>query len=159
VASAFWKTPVNIGSFTSDFSFQLTSPTADGFTFAIQGLGPTAIGSAGGGLGYAGMLNSAAVKFDLHSNAGGGNNSTGLYTNGATPTVPATTITGGVDLHSGHVLQAHLAYDGATLTLTVTDPTTTPVSTFTTSWPVNIPNVVGASTALVGFTGATGGST
>ncbi len=158
VASAFWKTPVNVQSFSTAFTFQLTSASADGFTFAIQGVGPTAIGTGGSSLGYAGMTTSLAVKFDFHNNAGEGNNSTGLYTNGAVPTVPATTIGGGVNLSSGDILQAQLVYDGATLTLTITD-TATPSETFTTSWPINIPSTVGASTAYVGFTAGTGGAT
>ena len=166
VASAFWTTPVNVQSFTNDFTFQLTTPTADGMTFTIQNTGITAIGPSGGGLGYgpdsvggaAGIGKSVAVKFDLYSNAGEGTNSTGLYTNGASPTTPATTIGGGVSLRSGDILKAHITYDGATLTLTITD-TTNSAETFTTSWPINIPATVGANTAFVGFTAGTGGST
>ena len=45
--SAFYTTPVNIQSFTTNFTFQLASATADGFTFTIQGAGPTAIGGYG----------------------------------------------------------------------------------------------------------------
>ncbi len=165
-ASAFWTTPVNVQSFTNDFTFQLTSPTADGFTFTIQNTGITALGPGGGGLGYgpdstagaAGIGKSVAVKFDLYSNAGEGINSTGLYTNGASPTTPATALGGNVNLHSGDILKAHITYDGTTLTLTVTDTVNT-AQTFTTSWPVNIPSIVGANTAFVGFTAGTGGST
>jgi hypothetical protein len=162
-ASAFWTTPVNVQSFTNTFTFQLTSPAADGFTFTIQNAGVTALGSPGGGLGYgkfspgtALIGKSVAVKFDLYSNSGEGTNSTGLYTNGATPTVPATTLGGGVNLHSGDVFQAQMVYDGTNLTLTITD-TTTPADTFTTSFPINIPATVGGPTALVGFTAGTGG--
>src|SRR5262249_7265220 len=160
VASAFWTSRVNVQSFTNDFTFQLTNANADGFTFTMQGVGPAAIGSLGGNLGYGGTVNiatSVAVKFDLHDNSGEGNNSTGLYTNGASPTVPATTITGGVNLHSGDIFQVHMTYDGTTLTMTITDATT--ASTFSTSWPINIPSIVGANTAYLGFTGATGGAT
>ncbi|HUE43826.1 MAG TPA: chitobiase/beta-hexosaminidase C-terminal domain-containing protein [Candidatus Sulfotelmatobacter sp.] len=165
-ASAFWTTPVNVQSFTNDFTFQLTSPTADGFTFTIQNTGITALGPAGGGLGYGpdstagtpGIGKSVAAKFDMYNNAGEGPNSTGLYTNGASPTTPATTIGGNVSLHSGDILKAHMTYDGTTLTLTLTDTTNT-AETFTTSWPVNIPSIVGGNTAFVGFTAGTGGST
>ena len=158
VASAFWKTPLNIQSFTNDFTFQITNANADGFTFAVQGVGPTAIGTGGSSLGYGGMKTSIAVKFDIHDNAGEGTNSTGLYVNGATPTIPATPLAGGVTLHNGDILQVQMSYDGATLTMTITD-TTQPSETFTTSWPVNIPATVGANTAYVGFTAGTGGST
>src|SRR5258708_24851768 len=98
------------------------------------------------------------MKFALYSNAGEGRNSTGRYTNGADPRVPAITLGGGVDLHSGHVFQAHMTYDGTILTMTITDQTP-PATTFTTSWPINIPATVGGTTAYVGFTGGTGGGT
>jgi Legume lectin domain/Chitobiase/beta-hexosaminidase C-terminal domain len=166
VASAFWTTPVNMQTFTNDFNFQLTNPNADGFTFTIQNAGITAIGPVGGGLGYGpdapggtpGIAKSVAIKFDLYSNAGEGTNSTGLYVNGASPTTPATTLGGGVNLHSGDIMKAHMTYDGTTLTLTITD-TVNPAQTFTTSWPINIPSTVGGNTALVGFTAGTGGLT
>ena len=164
--SGFYTTPLNIQSFTTDFSLQLTNPNADGITFVIQNAGTTAIGPAGGGLGYgpdtlggtAGIPTSVAIKFDLYSNAGEGTNSTGLYTNGASPTTPATTLGGNVNLHSGDVFNVHLTYNGTTLTMTINDATV-PADTFTTSWTVNIPSTVGANTAYAGFTGGTGGQT
>jgi hypothetical protein len=163
--SGWFTTPVNVQSFTTDFTFQLTNPNADGFTFAIQNAGTTAIGSCGGGLAYGsstcssqpGIATSVAVKFDLFQNAQEGNNSTGLYTNGATPTIPATTFGNGVNLHSGDVFKVHFTYDGTTLTMTITDTVTN--ATFTISWPINIPSTVGGNTAYAGFTGATGGQT
>ena len=154
-SSAFWNQKVIVQAFTNDFTFQITNPGADGFTFAIQGTAPTALGAAGGSLGYTGLASSVAVKFDIYDNAGEGTNSTGLYLNGAAPTVPATPIGGGVNLSSGDIMAVHMAYDGATLKMTITD-TSNPTQTFTTSWQVNIPGTVG-STAYVGFTGATGG--
>lgn len=45
--SAWFTTPVNVQAFTLDFSFQLTNPTADGITFAIQNAGSHAIGPGG----------------------------------------------------------------------------------------------------------------
>jgi hypothetical protein len=164
--SGFYTTPLNIQSFTTDFSFQLTNPNADGMAFVVQNAGTTALGPSGGGLGYGpdtsggagGIPSSVAVKFDLFDNVGEGNNSTGLYLNGASPTTPATTLGGNVNLHSGNVFNVHITYNGTTLTMTITDATT-PADTFTRSWAVNIPNAVGANTAFAGFTGSTGGST
>src|SRR5208282_4244937 len=66
--SAFYATPVNIQAFTTNFTFQLSNPAADGITFTIQNVGPTALGGAGEGLGYAGIGKSVAVKFDLYNN-------------------------------------------------------------------------------------------
>jgi hypothetical protein len=63
----------------------------------------------------------------------------------------------GVDLHSGDVMHAHMTYDGTTLTLTITDTATS--GSFTTSTAINIPSIVGGNTALIGFTGGTGGLT
>ena len=160
-ASAWYQVLANIQTFSTDFTFQTTpgtNPTADGFTFAIQGGHPVAIGLSGVGLGYQGIPSSVAVKFDLYSNSGEGPDSTGLYLNGAVPTLPAQDMSSsGVDLHSGHPFHAHLDYDGTILTLTLTDTVTN--ATFTTSWTVDIPTTVGGNLANVGFTGGTGGST
>jgi hypothetical protein len=167
--SAFVNTPVNIQNFTSDFTIQLSNAVADGMTFTIQNVGPTALGPAGGGLGYgsdlpqnpdpspnAPITKSVAVKFDFFSNAGEGNDSTGLYVNGASPTTPAIDLTpSGIELNSGSTITAHLAYDGTNLTMTLTDVSS---DTFTQTWPINIPQTVGGNTAYVGFTGGTGGS-
>jgi hypothetical protein len=165
VSSAWFNTRVNVQKFTTDFNLQLTAADADGMTFAIQSNNTAALGFFGGGLGYAsdtiggpGIANSVAIKFDLYDNGGEGGNSIGLYTGGASPTTPATTLGGGVDLHNGHILAVHIVYDGTTLTMTITDTTNTSL-TFTKSWTVNIPTAVNATTAYVGFTGGTGGLT
>jgi hypothetical protein len=169
--SAWFTTPENIQKFTTDFTFQLTTPNADGFAFVVQNAGTTAVGPSGGGLGYgpdnvtgaSGSTNTAiaksvALKFDLYNNAGEGTNSTGVYLNGASPTTPSTAVGGGANLHSGDIMKAHVTYDGTNLVLTITDMVTT-AQTFTASFPVNIPTAVGANTAYVGFTGGTGGAT
>jgi hypothetical protein len=161
VASAWFPTVLNVQKFTTDFTFQLSagSPTADGFTFAIQGNSTASIGGSGGKLGYGNILNSMAVKFDLYNNSGEGTDSTGLYLNGVGPSTPAVDMTSsGIDLHSGHVFSVHMVYDSTNLTMTITDTTNTAL-TFTQTWPVNIPGTVGANTAFLGFTGGTGGYT
>jgi hypothetical protein len=94
-----------------------------------------------------------ALKFDLHSNAGEGTNSTGVFLNGAYPSVPSTGISG-VTLGSGDPLHADITYDGSKLSLTLTDLLTSAI--WSGSWPVNIPATVGGSTAWAGFTGGTG---
>ncbi len=160
VGSAWFPTPVNIQNFTTDFNFQLTAGTsiADGFTFTLQNNATTTIGPSGGNLGFYQIPKSIGVKFDLYSNSGEGPDSTGLYLNGASPLLPAVDMTGtGIDLHSGHVFQVHMTYDGTTLTMTITDATT--AANFTKAWAVDIPGTVGGTTAFAGFTGATGGFT
>ena len=171
--SAFSTSTLPIGRFSTTFNFQLTSATADGFTFTIQGQGPTALGGTGGGLGYAidngggGIPTSIAVKFDLYNNQGEGTDSTGIFADGDSPTVPlpgdnpvdtSVDMSGsGVILESGDVMQVQLQYDGATLQEKVTDTATQ--ATFTQNYTVNIPALVGANAAYVGFTGGTGGAT
>jgi hypothetical protein len=155
--TAWYATPVNVQSFTTDFTFHLTNPSADGFTFAIQRQGTAAKGIFGTGLGYEYIPTSVAVKFDLFNNAGEGTDSTGLFTNGAAPTVPAVNLsTTGINLHSGDTMTAHLVYNGKVLTMTITDTVTK--AAYTTSFTINIPATVGNNTAYVGFTGGTGGA-
>ncbi len=161
--SAFYGKPLNVQAFTTDFSFQLINPgmslasMADGFTFTVQDAGLNAIGPYGGSLGYATIGKSVAIKFDLHNTSGEGDNSTGLYINGAPPTVPAIDLSNtGIDLHGGHPFAAHVTYDGTTLVLTLTDKIT--LAAWSHSFAVNIPATVGSNMALVGFTAGSGGS-
>jgi hypothetical protein len=162
--SAFVNTPLGVQTFTTDFSFQLTAADAEGFTFCIQGVGPTALGRAGGGLGYGadhaggsgGIPMSVAVKFDLYDNEGEGPDSTGLYVNGAAPTVAGSIdLTGyGIDLHSGDVFNVHMSYDGSTLWETITDASTGASATL--AYTIDIPATVGGPIAYAGFTAGTG---
>jgi hypothetical protein len=177
---AFLSNRVGVTNFTTTFNFQMTpgtAPMADGMAFVIQGDGPKALGPTGGGLGYGadtvgvggGLARSLAIKFDIFNNSGEGTNSTGIFTGGRSPTVrqfglgagfPDTSIdlTGtGIDLSSGHLFSVTLSYNGTTLTETITDTVTN--ATFTTSYDVNIPGLVGSDVGYVGFTGGTGGLT
>ncbi|HVX60745.1 MAG TPA: pre-peptidase C-terminal domain-containing protein, partial [Pirellulales bacterium] len=161
-ASVFSNSRVNIDRFVSSFTFQFhggTSPMADGMTFTIQGDSPGAIGPSGGALGYAGIANSVAVKFDLWNDAGEGYNSTGLFSNGANPSVPSINLDGtGINLQSGDAFRVDMNYhDGNVLDVTITDLQTG--ATAAQSYAVNIPALVGGDTAYVGFTASTGGWT
>ncbi len=160
--SAFYTTPVNIQGFTTDFAIQISDAVADGMTFTIQNsaAGAGALGVNGGNLGYGGgakgIGNSVAIKFDIYSNSGEGSDSTGLYQNGASPILPSIDMTSsGLSLTSGDAIQAHITYNGTTLSMTLTDAVTS--TSFSQSWTVNIPSVIGSNTAYVGFTGGTGG--
>jgi hypothetical protein len=167
--SVFYGEWVNVNQFTTTFDFQIAAGTntADGFTFTIQNRSATALGSNGGGLGYGpnessgtSIPNSLAVKFDLYSNAGEGNNSTGVYTNGAAPTVPADDLTSsGVDLHSGHPMAATIAYSelSQALSLTIADLATG--ARFTKTYAEDLVAVLRSrfDYAYVGFTAGTGG--
>ena len=161
--STFFSMPVNVASFTNTFTFQDTSAKADGLCFVIEASGPTAVGGGGGSLGYAGTsgplsTQSLCVSFDLYNNKTNQEiSNTGLFTNGASPAGGAGSAAGGLSLQSGHVMSVQMNYDGTTLTMQITDTSTN--ATYSTSFPVNIPSVVGGNTAYVGFTGGTGGLT
>ncbi len=156
--TAWFATPVNVQSFSTTFTFQLSNPAADGITFAIQNQGTAALGIYGTGLGYEYIPTSVAVKFDLFNSAGEGPDSTGIYTNGAAPTVPAIDLSStGINLHSDDTMSVQLVYNGASLAMTITDTVTQ--ATYSTSFAINIPATVGGNTAYVGFTGGTGGLT
>jgi hypothetical protein len=157
-SSAFYAKQVNIQSFSTDFVFQLSNPVADGITFTIQNEKATALGPATGGLGYQFIKNSLAIKFDIFNNRGEGPQSTGLYIDGALPETPSISLVGtNINLHSGDTFDAHITYDGTNLSLTITDQLT--LASWSYTWPINIPSVVGSNTAWVGFTGSTGRST
>ena len=161
--SANWtKTRVDVRAFHTSFVFQQGDDDpetywskGDGFTFALASSNYPFTGTGGGGLGYQGLTNSVAIKFDLVDNAGEGSNSVGVFTGGATPSMPGVSLDGtGIDLHSGHPFRADIAYDGADLALTLTD-TTVPDRTWTGHFAVDVPDALGASTGYVGFTAGT----
>jgi hypothetical protein len=152
--SAFVTYKLNIQAFTTQFQFQLSNPQADGITFTIQGSKPGAIGPFSGALGFATIPNSVAIKFDFYNDQGEGADSTGLYINGAEPTIPALNLsTSGINLGSGDLMGVNLNYDGVNLEMTITDEVT--AATWSCVWQVNIPQIVGGTTAYVGFTGST----
>src|SRR5262249_54572320 len=96
--SFFTNSLVDVSTFTTTFTIQITpgsNPPADGMAFVIQSNNPRALSEGGGGLGYGrdhpdptfrGIRNSIAVKFDIYNNSGEGDNSTGLFTDGRSPT-------------------------------------------------------------------------
>lgn len=163
--SIFSSGAVPIKNFTTEFTFSIlpgTSPMADGITFCIQGNGPTALGGFGSALGYAGVPQSVAVKFDIFDNNGEGTDSTGVFRGGR---LPGTAQAGGdiliglrgtgIDLNSQHVFRARLSYHRRLLTLAITDTQTG--ASFRETVSVDIPSEVSSSRANVGFTGGTGG--
>jgi len=166
--SFFWSAPVNVQRFDNDFTFQLSgiAPIADGITFTIQNSSPYALGSNGGGLGYGpdqpggpqGIQKSVALKFDTYNNAGEGTDSTGLVFNGDSPTIPAIDLTGwNILLGNGDTIAVHEHYDGQTLVVMLKDTVTG--ASVSGQMSGDISQILGGTTAYVGFTGGTGGLT
>src|SRR5262249_35846092 len=156
--SVFTTSRVNVSSFNTTFTFRMhdgSNPMADGMAFVLQSDTPSALGFGGGDLGYAGIPSSLAIKFDLFDNARQGPDSTGIFFNGDAPTVPSAPgeqsidlSSSGIDLHSQDVFQVTLSYNGVTLTETIKDTTTN--ATFSTSYNVNIPALLGTSLGYAG---------
>lgn len=152
--SSFYLNPVYIGAFTASFTYQdIGGGGADGVAFVAQNdpRGATALGGGGGGLGYSGITPSVAVEFNIFAN-----NTVGyaLRANGATGS--PYTNTAPVSVASGDPINVSVNYINGILNLTLVD-TVSNVS-FTTNVAVNIPAIVGKSTAYVGITGADGGT-
>ena len=128
---------------------------ADGITFTVQNNAPTALGGGGGGLGYAGMQNSAALELNIYT---GANQpiGTNFATNGATGTYIESV---GVNLASGNPIKVDVVYDSTALTFTeiLTDLVTSANYTNTFTVPA-LSGIIGGNLAYVGFTGATGGA-
>ena len=147
---------MNVQQSTTGFDFQLNDAEAHALSLYYPGDGATTLGSHGEYLGIGGVTHDVTVKFDLFNNAGEGQDSTGMYTNYEVTTVPAIDLTPtGINLHSGDIFNAQLAYNGTTLTVVITDTVTQARATQTYS--VNIPAIVGGQTAYVEFTAASGG--
>ena len=155
--SAWFNDAQRVSSFTAQFTYQMfggdpPSP-ADGVTFTVQtdSRGTSNLGGGGGCLGYCGVQPSVAVAFNVWQDhvrgvqlfQGGG---IGDYIDSSP-----------VNLLSGDPIQVNVTYDGTTLTVALLDLTTS--DSFSTTFTVDILDQLEASTtALVGFTGATGGA-
>lgn len=156
--------------FVVQFSFVLLRPTdlpAEGFAFVIQPHGPRAIGAGGAGLGYAGMPDSLAVKFDLSAD-GRRVSRTGLYAGGEMNDGGLDTV---MDFADGRWYQVEIAYNADTqsihqrINVRGNSPGPYPVfeHTYTTADgpgdtapALDLEQIVGSDAAHFGFTGTTG---
>jgi hypothetical protein len=176
--NVWYKTPVNVQAFTTTFTWTARCPAkphqcGDGMGFMIisksnpSSAGFNYSGSSGSQLswsrctGSCPYIKSILVKFDLYNNSKdtGGANLTGFYSGGVKPQPPEAEYDmspSGIDMQSGHLMEATLTYNGTVLMETVTDKKTG--ATFRNSYSADIPSLVGGDTALVGFGGSTGGA-
>lgn len=179
-SGAFYSTSsVSLGggdTFSTQFQFRISNPggiaPADGFTFVLA-QSTSGLGGAGGGIGYAGVLNSVAIEFDTFNNGpsdGNSSNHVAIDENGHVADgsgqddlalanaygVPACgfTPTPGC-LSNGDLWTATVTYDGTNLNATVQDGLAPPDPVIV-NFPINIGSLIGGSNAFVGFTGATG---
>jgi hypothetical protein len=162
--SAFSSATINAASFSTAFSFRITDAGgsccdlsgetgADGITFVVQSVASN-IGGAGGGIGYQGIANSAAVEFDTwHNGFDPDSNHLGVDTNGNITSLVTQHVTPNFD--DGKLWFAWIDYDGGGLSIRANQTGVRPASALL-STPLDIPALLGGNTAYVGFTSGTG---
>jgi hypothetical protein len=149
-------------SFSSVFQFQITG--VDGLTFTMQKdpRGATALGSAGGYLGFAdgGMLPGVAVEFDTFYNDGWqegvpSGQHVGIDTNNSVASLAATSVS---NLSSGQTWTAWVDYNGSTMKVwaSQTSDRTHPTDTPLLAYDLNLANLFSNDHDLyLGFTAGT----
>lgn len=147
--TAFFNTQQTITEFHATFTYKASNPInrwGDGMTFCLQRQGPTALGNAGGGLGYQSIAPSVAFALNLYDN--GQYVGENLFVNGGLwgGYHPTDTIT-----LWGNPILVTLDYENSVLNVDLRDLTTG--GTYTTTYAVSIENLLGADTAYIGFTG------
>jgi hypothetical protein len=152
-SSVFLNYPQYVGAFVASSTYQdVGGGGADGCVFVLHnaGAGPSALGAAGGGLGCNGISPSVVVEFNIYSPYG-----VGLALRANSQTGAPYGSTAPVNLAGGNPVGVSMAYDGTTLSMTLTDKVTH--ARFVTNAVVNIVGLLGTNTAYVGMTGADGG--
>jgi hypothetical protein len=167
--ASFYQYPLYIQGFYAFFTYQVPSGpnnSGSGAAFCIQNdpRGATAEGEGGGGLGVGAtspalppgtspITQSVELEFNINAGNGIGGVGISLGTNGSINDVISTFP---VVINSADSIDVALEYLAGVLTVNLTDSTAS--TQFTMSTNINIPAVVGGSTAYVGFTGANGAS-
>jgi len=165
--AAFLTSPVPVSegtSFHSRIVFRMngTGDGADGMTFLLQNDRATALGNGGGGLAYEGTLKSLAIELDTYAGGTDPNaNHVGVVTNGVISPHLAT-ASAPFDLESGGSHTLWVDYDGPADTLRIWlaqgSAAAKPAVPLLTQTGLKLYDLLGSS-AWIGFTGATGGST
>lgn len=178
-AAAWYAAPLTVSTFSTSFQFNLNAASARGIALVLQNQPPASAGTAVAGstggpfalsngsnsMGFAGngitnaggtltpaqtygFANSVAVIFAHMGSA----SYTGVFQNGQViPSTGNSTVASGLDFTNGHSMNVVLTYNGTVLNISITDSVTS--TNFSTNVTINIPSIVGASTATVGFTG------
>jgi hypothetical protein len=164
VSSVFFNTPQYNGGFAAFFTYQEangTAPLADGTTFCVQNssAGASALGGGGGELGFFGIDNSSAFEINIYNGAHGGIGiqfGTNGMTADSTPGTAPYFTTSPLNVASTDPINVQLFFSQGVYHLHLVDATTGD-SFLTTYNQGDMRSAIGADTAYVGFTGATGG--
>lgn len=166
VGSAFTNNTLDVGSFSTSFAFQISESGglqggADGFAFVLQTTGPTAIGSAGGWLGYQNYYappvtfqNSIAVEFDTYNNdnepliSDTSGNHIGIDTNGSVHSLVTANVTN--SLKDGSIWYSWIDYNGNTLEVRLNQTGTRPDLALL-AFDIDVAALLGGNIAYAGF--------
>ena len=160
--SAFSQTTLNAANFSTSFKFRITNPGgmsdgvqsgADGIVFVVQPVS-SSLGGAGGGLGYQGISPSVGVEFDTWWNGWDfSTNHLGIDTNGSMTSLATVNVSPRFD--DGNLWTAWVDYDGTTMEVRTNQTGVRPASP-TLSLPIDLPTILGTTSAFVGLTAGTG---
>jgi len=160
--AAWYGTPVRVDQpFAITYTYTGEANGADGVAFVLQndGRGTAAVGGSGNDVGYAGIVSSVAVILDIYSDNGAEGAGFQFATQGNIGTLTYSS-TSPVALNSGHPIEVSFVFNPLTETLNVTLVDTITGQVFTSQQAnVNIAQIVGANTAILGFTGGDGATT
>jgi hypothetical protein len=164
----FYHQLVPVTAFNTQFSFRFSEvggihdgveSGGDGFVFAIQPVDPSFGGNGGGGaLAFSDVSPSVGVEFDTFSNlqfADISTNHLGVNTSGSMTSQKQLDVADRFD--NGKKWYVWIDYDGTTLEVRANQTGQRPAEPML-SYAIDIPATVGADTAYVGFTAATGGA-
>jgi len=174
IGSAYSTKAVNYSNFSASFSFRFTGTgaygSADGLVFVIKNAGSKTAGGDGGGLGYGtistgsgsyvGIPNSIGIEFDNWVNPEVSDplvNHIGINTNGNVTSLATANVS--PSFNGNGPWYAWIDYNGTNLSLSVSTQNSKPGTAMLTYAIGNLESIIGAPTALIGFTGSTGGAT
>ncbi|MDB9454896.1 bluetail domain-containing putative surface protein [Dolichospermum circinale] len=159
----------NDTSFSTYFSFKISAsggdsdsdgPGGDGLAFVIQ-TSKTSIGGGGNNLGYSGITNSIAVKFDTYQSTGFSDitgNHVGLDLNGSLNSVAQTAVA--TRMNNGNIWNVWIDYNGLSNLLEVRlSETNQRPSTSVLNYTLDLPTILNSSNAFFGFSSGQGTAT
>ena len=158
-ANALWyNSPISVTEpLVVQFTYQCPVPGADGIALVFQNSpqGTSALGNAGGYLGYTGISgNSVAYEMNIYM---GHTMGTNIASNGQTMNYNPI---GSISLGSGNPINVTLTYDPAAQAITENLKDMLTGMTYSRVYKgINLAAVLGANSAILGFTGGDGGAT
>ena len=147
--SIFANTPQGVAQFTASFTYQVLNAGQDeGAAFILQNdpRGASAVGP--GNHGFNGITNSAEVTFNI------GENQSGVFTDGVGYNGLRGFSLSPVNLASGDPINVQFSFSGSTMTESLQDTVTS--ASFSNSFTLPVPSIVGGDSAYVGITAGSG---